>query len=251
MLSLSRSAYDASPFYRHYAMRHLASDSAGCPSVAKGVQDSNTVPPGSAYSFRQDAESALSGSAPLTEGSLLGQLNISRKGIRYGLLGASGRHTCFCGFVAAEVVAPLLHPCVLPTVILEHLSGFAGEKETADVKYLRQVIVSEQKGTFSLAQNERVQRTLSLLWVTAPAPWPCPEMQVADHWGIVRDSAAWVLSREGATLRANDLLETGYGGLRAGTVQYVLSEAAAKITPKHRVGTMNPSDGGTLTGQTR
>ena len=245
VMTVSRSAYYASPFYRHYAMRHLASDSAGCPSVAKQVQDSNTVPKGSTYRFKEETEYGV----PLTDGSLLGQLNISRKGIKYGLLGASGRHTCFCGFVALQVVPPLQHPCELPMLIQEHLRAVVLVVITADMQYLRDVIVSAQGGTFSLSQNERVQRTLSTIWLGEL--WTCPEMQVADHWGIVRDATAWVSSSEGSELRANDLLETGYGGLRAGTVQYVLKEAAAKITPRQRIGTMNPSDGGTLTGQTR
>ena len=84
ILQISRDAFEVSPFYRHYGMFHLASDSGGCPDYAWGMQNgssSNTVPDGSTYTFMQQAEAghgASSSSYHLTSGSRLENFTISR-----------------------------------------------------------------------------------------------------------------------------------------------------------------------------
>lgn len=245
---VGRDAFFSSPFYRHYAIRHLASDSAGCPSVAADVQAANTIEEGEVYQFREEEElnPSSSPSTTLTNGSFLRYYNVSRKGVRRGLLGASGRHSCFCGFEKVSINFTTM--CTLPSYIQTFIRGNSELPFTADMQFLKNNIVSEQGGNFYLHQNERLQRTLRQIWSTT---WSCPEMDPSDHWGIVRNSTAWIKSVEGSMINANDLLETGYGGFRVGTIPRLLQESKNKINPTSRVGTMNPSDGGTVTGQTK
>lgn len=74
IVQISRDAFEISPFYRHYGMFHLASDSAGCPDYANTMQNSSSaVPHGSTYTFLQEAEigHGVSSSYHLTSGSRL------------------------------------------------------------------------------------------------------------------------------------------------------------------------------------
>lgn len=230
-------------------MFHLASNSAGCPDFAAQAQSTNPVPMNSTYTFLEEPETGhgASSSTPLTNASSLSRLRVSRKGVLSGLLGASPRHTCFCGFDQASTPSGI--QCTLPTTILQDVLSME-LPPTPDMAYLRDTIAGVQAGKFFTTQNERVQRTLKQLW--RPARWPCPEMDPSDHWGIVRDAQQWATtSSEGSQIRANDLLEVGYGGFRAGTVGSVLDQSRSTIHPGEREGTMNPWDGTPITGHTR
>lgn len=245
MVQITKDAFEVSPFYRHYGMFHLASNSAGCGDYTRQTK-TNPVPSGSKYTFSQDVENGhgTASSYFLSAGSGLETFTeLSRKGILNGLLGEAPRYSCFCGF---EFNAG---QCVLPPIILAYIQTSL-RNSTPDMRYLQDIIASAQRGRFFLEQNERVQRTLKILW--QPGLWPCPELDPSDHWGIVKDKDAWTRSTEGSTINANDLFETGSAGpFRAGTVGNILSEARMKITPMDRIGTMNPSDGSPLTGHTK
>lgn len=253
-----RDAFISSPLYRHYLMRHLASDSAGCPSVADKVQNTaaNPVPDDSVYIFTDGGQSqSLTLGSPLTTRRPRddGFYNISRKGVRRGLLGAAGSRSCFCGFqeVTRGNNTSVVQWCSVPREIVAYFntSQSASLQLTENVIWFKNVVINQQGGFFKMDQNFMVQRTLRQTWQAAS--WRCPEMDPSDHWGIIRNATAWILSKEGTSIPANDLLETGYGGLRVGTIPWVLEESRKKITPAARVGTMNPYDGGTLTGQSR
>lgn len=248
ILQVSRDAFEISPFYRHYGMFHLPSNSAGCPDFAAQAAASNPVLNGETYTILQEVEPGH-GTTTLTGNDVqLNSINITRRGILSGLLGAAPKHSCFCGFDMewpSNTPSPM---CVLPSVIRLYIDT-EDLPPTDDMAYLKNDIAGKQGGRFYLHENERVQRTLRQLWV--PEIWPCPDLDVSDHWGIVRDAGAWVRSQESHQIPANDLLETGYGGLRAGTISYVLGETKRKITPAGRQGTMNPSDGTPITGQTK
>ena len=157
------------------------------------------------------------------------------------MLGNAARGSCFCGFKYDNGV------CEIPPVIQEYIRSTV-LLPTADMAYLKTNIISIQRGNFFLHQNERVQRTLRILWPNAAGMWPCPELDPSDHWGIIKNSSAWVQSDEGNIIHANDLLEVSGGPFRVGTLGTVLSESRRKITPMDREGAMNPSDGSPITG---
>ena len=148
-MGTNASAPQISPFYRHYGMFHLASDSAGCPDYANTMQNSSSaVPHGSTYTFLQEAEAGhgVSSSYHLTSGSRLENATISRKGVLRGLLGAAPRHACFCGF---DMIG---EQCVLPANILGHILT-STLPPTADMTFLKTDIASIQGGRFFLHQN--------------------------------------------------------------------------------------------------
>ena len=235
MIRITRDAFSHSPFYRHYGMHHLASNSASCGEYASTIN--NTVPRGSQYTFAAATETGHG-----VAGNLTGNFSfpmISKKGVLYGLLGTAARHSCFCGFDFDN------GQCVLPPNILEYIIQ-TRLPSTADMIYLFSEIASFQKGRFFLSQNERVQRTLKVLWKPT---WQCPELEPSDQWGIIKNTSAWMQSREGSTIHANDLFETGSAGpLRAGTIGNILTQSTEHITPMSRIGTMNPFDASPITG---
>jgi hypothetical protein len=242
VLRVSRDAFHSSPFYRHYAMHHLPSDSAGCPSVA-GAHETSAR---SHYTFRDNSPEGL------TEGFLDG-VNVTRRGILSGLLGAAPRHACFCGFKMHAPNAtdglPGVHSCELPDAIRQSVSVGENMPASADMDFLRYQIAGVQRGLFYLHQNERVQRTLSILW--QDETWDCPDMHMSDQWGFVENASAWIRGEDPPEIDASRLLEVGFGGLRVGTVAHAQDEAVRKLTPRERTGTMNPSDGSPITGHTK
>lgn len=257
ILQVSADAFQVSPFYRHYGMFHLPSNSAGCPDFAAQASLGNKVPAGSKYTLRQEPELGHGNSSllNLTVHGVLDELpKIHRRGVMYGLLGAASRHRCFCDFerVPENETNPRVtcesETCQIPSMILQDILTMQ-MPITDDMNFLKTTIASVQGGQFCMDQNEIVQRTLKFLWV--PGAWPCPELDVSDQWGVVRDSSAWIQSEEGDEINVNDLLEMGSGGLRPGTIHQVLDEAKRKITPVGREGTMNSHDGSPITGQTR
>jgi hypothetical protein len=247
----SRDALLTSPFYRHYAMHHLPSDSGGCPDVAKEAERTlNPVRNGSFYTFRSDL--------PLPP-KHLANISIPRKGFLSGLLGTP---SCFCDFNNAAVVGTAAAaavpeeqqqqlPCQLPEVITKYIlvnffpATTPSVNDDLDVQRVWD-LVDKQQGFFRPTDNPLLHRVLAQHWL--PEVWPCPELDVSDHWGFVRNGSAWTQSNESSTLLANDYLERGYGGLRAGTVQHVLEEARRILTPQNR---LPVQDGAPLTGHTR
>ncbi len=187
IVQVTKDAFDVSPFYRHYGMYHLASNSAGCGDYA--ATKTNPVPPKSKYTFEQAIENGhgISSFYYLSGGSNIDLItNVSRRGILDGLLGKSPRHTCFCGYDYDN------GQCILPSIIQDYILSNP-LPPTPDMAYLKSDIVSSQRGRFFLNQNERVQRTLKAIW--QPGVWPCPELDVSDHWGIVKDKDAWTISQ--------------------------------------------------------
>lgn len=238
---ISRDAFDVSPFYRHYAMVHLASDSASCPDYsALHEQDASST-----FSFQQSTLFTHNQSSSSS-------LNVTRKGIKYGLLGAAARVRCFCGFNISQ--DQVQQACILPQVIYDYILTRDLPK-TPDMHFLKVNIASIQKGRFYLHQNERVQRTLREIWQAGV--WPCPELDPSDHWGLgilTSNATAWIIgTEEDTSIHLDHLLEVGAigGPFRPGTIGNILEQAKIRITPRDRIGTMNPSDGSPITGHTK
>jgi hypothetical protein len=246
MLKVSREAFYSSPYYRHYAMRHLASNSTACPSFAATVQQEQAAPQ---KSYTVQPFGTSSGWMPSLH---LQNFSIPHKGFMSNLLGSASTATCFCGFAKAQI-DNRTSMCQLPANIVRDIQVFADTllPPTPDFFYLRDKIIRDQQGQFSLkTENHRVQRTLSKIWLAGM--WECPELtQISDHWGIVRDANAWISNKSNYTLDAGDFFERGYGGLRIGTMEHVQREVQRKLNPSLRVGMQNPSDGGPITGHTR
>lgn len=235
-IQVSHDAILSSPFYRHYGMFHLASDSQACPDVADELEK-NSSSSSSHYTIKSRW--------PLPE-NWLQNVTVPRKGFLSGLLGT---RACFCGFSSA---GGLQGTCQLPSVIIEYLRLNLPETTSADearVKFLAE----QQLGAFSVEDNPVLQRVLSEHWI--PEKWPCPELEFSDHWGFVRNGTAWRLSQEKAPyeLLANDYLEKGFGGIRAGTLKHVMAEATHRITPAARrlAGASSMLDGSPVTGHTK
>jgi len=262
IVKISRAAFQSSPLYRHYLMHHLATDSAGCPSVATEMEKGDSPDREEFYSFTS-SNPALTNKYANTSIARL-----RRRGVSYGLLGAAPRGRCFCGFAAAASASSnttasanssaaastnTTADCMLPPNILYDLLLLSSETSTLDghpdLGYLVREVAIKQGGSFSsLSDNLVLQRVLPGIW--RRGTWECPELDPSDHWGVVRDTASWLRSTETLELDEVDFLETGFGGIRVGTLPHILQEAKVKVTPADRQGVFNPSDGDPVTGHT-
>lgn len=253
MLKVTKEAFYMSPYYRHYGMRHLASNSTACPTYAATVEQQQEHP------FAKQGYTVLPETlVSQMDASYFANFSIKHKGFMSHLLGSASTTTCFCGF---PKVANSSSMCQLPDVIVRDISIFGDTllPSTPDYAYLRYNIVRDQQGRFDLrTENHRVQRTLSKVWL-ADGRWSCPQLdELSDHWGFVKDTEQWIHhnsnsngTEEALMLNATDFLQLGYGGLRVGTMKHVQEQVKQRLTPSHRIGTQNPSDGGPITGHTR
>lgn len=72
--------------------------------------------------------------------------------------------------------------------------------------------------------------------------WPCPAMQVSDHWGLIPDQTAWLKqSLEGAPNKVwnttgimDKILRNGTSGLRMGSLDWFMSSQTKFINPAVR-----------------
>lgn len=236
MLKVSKEAFYSSPYYRHHAMRHLASNSTACTTFASLVEQNEST-----QEYTVLEESAYS----KMDASYFQNFSIRRRGFMSNLLGSK---KCFCGFVQ-----PSKSTCQIPEEIVKDILLF-GETllpSTPDYAYLNEKIVKNQFGQFDLeTENHIVQRTLSRIWLNQI--WPCPQLgDLSDHWGFIKDANAWISGNESLQLNATDYLDVGYGGLRVGTMKFLKEQVREKWTPSHRTGMQNPVDGGPVTGHTR
>jgi hypothetical protein len=266
MLKVSREAFYNSPYYRHHAMRHLASNSTACPSYATILQKTHEQQK-AGWNASENAYAIIASGIPasgIPASSSAAErmqewlpnfenVTLERKGFMSHLLGAASTSTCFCGFQKQVDGISNKSLCVIPENIVRDIQVFGRVSlpSTLDFAYLQDRIIRDQGGIYDLlTENHRVQRTLSKIWL--PEIWECPELShVSDHWGFVADTDSWISGNESTSLNAWDFLEKGHGGLRVGTMQHVKRQVAMNLHPGLRIGVQNPSDGGPITGHTR
>ena len=76
----------------------------------------------------------------------------------------------------------------------------------------------------------------SLVLDSFSADWPCPEFELSAHWGLLDPAAAeqWLQGATTLTADAQDLLQFGRAGVRAGGLDTVRDHATTIINPTAR-----------------
>jgi hypothetical protein len=65
--------------------------------------------------------------------------------------------------------------------------------------------------------------------------WPCPAMQVSDHWGLLPDQTAWLKGgAPNATGVMDRILRDGPSGLRVGSLDWFLASQTGFLNPSMR-----------------
>jgi len=132
---------------------------------------------------------------------------------------------CYCGWWFNST------HCKVPSVVCERLVLIIGSAEVQSVC---------ASGGFT--QNEfllRVMPTLIKLeggWKS----WPCPAMQVSDHWGILPDHTAWIKGSRSMSGVDERILVNGTSGLRKGSLSWLLGAQTDYINPAARVESVSP-----------
>jgi hypothetical protein len=263
ILRISREAFYLSPFYRHYAMRHLASNSSSCPSFTSSLP---TTTPLQNEEYQVNTSFFNNGQP----------ISLKRKGFLANLLGQATTKQCFCAYeyvddaagntggntagnTAGNTDGNTERWCILPSIVVSTIEAAFKEDQlpsTPDTSYLMDNIILNQDGKFLLkSENHIVQRILTNLWPSLgqDSSWPCPLLELSDQWGFVKNATAWVLSQEESLeINVTDFLEAGYGGLRAGTIQHqkLLAQKLSPADISFSGGVVNPSDGSPVTGHT-
>ena len=70
--------------------------------------------------------------------------------------------------------------------------------------------------------------------------WPCPSMQISDHWGIIPDQAAWLKGARSLTGVNDYILRNGTSGLRVGSLEWMMGAHIKHINPSFRAESIQP-----------
>ena len=175
-----QSAYEDSPLFRHYQVRHHPSRSGMC-------SRNSTDPPGGSILFDDYVVNEIvmaSGSAHEPIRSL---------GFEAGKLGRAN-HSCFCGWSAVG------GRCRAPDEICAEVVGAIGGSDC------------------SFPVESQPARVLSDAF--RPGVWPCPYLDLTDHLGLLDPTQmdAWVSGQVDLTTSMEYLLRYGVGGLKAGNL---------------------------------
>ena len=198
---VSQAAMD-SPLFRHYTPRHAPSPSLVC------VPDPSAPPPvlhddGAATYNDYVHQPSVPPSVNVLNGALLGGFPV--RDYRWLALGGA---MCPCGW---DSTGPL---CDAP-------SGAACDTVQA---------LTGRPDCLFWPDNA------SLVLSAFDPAWPCPEFEVSAHWGMLDPAAAeqWLQGATTLTADAQDLLQFGRAGVRAGGLDTLRQSAKTVINPTAR-----------------
>lgn len=176
----TRAAFEDSPLYRHYQVRHHPSNSTVC-------RQRSVDPPGGRILFGDYTVASIQ----MAVGA--GYLPVSSLGFQAGYLGR-GNYTCFCGWKLHD------DRCIVPESICPLVKQLTG----ASACYFP--VDSQPIATLSDAYQ--------------PKAWPCPYLDLTDHLGFLDPSQidAWVSGKVDLTTSIEHVLRYGPGGLKAGNI---------------------------------
>ncbi len=178
--ALVQAAYESSPLYRHYVVRHHPSASTVCEQQQASATASGAV---NFSSFAADGFTVFDGSQATPQ---------PVHGAAYAPLGAWGSR-CFCGWQATATGG-----CVAPPAACQALS------------------LGSASCTYSLARQDRA----ALAALFRSDTWPCPELALSEHMGFLDGAAteAWLRGGLDLTTSGDSILRYGVGGLMAGNL---------------------------------
>ena len=196
--SVTLQAYKSSPLYWHYNARYAPSDSEVC--------------------RREKARPPLSSSST----SNYYYFNVgSQKAVQMGFssmtLGGLGGADCYCGWW------DLSHndaACKIPTALCEALVQIVG---------FRRVCI-DQNQKYNSSDHEAVLRAIEVLLERQPVTsYPCPSLQISEHWGFMASSG---LPLANAT---RDVLMEGVSGFRKGNTDWLFEQQTNIVNFKTRI----------------
>lgn len=188
--SLTLEAYRSSPIYWHYNVRHAPSQSEVC---------RRTVPRPTAsasFSVGKTSRAAQLGFSSLT-------------------LGGLGGADCYCGWWDTPAT------CRIPASLCATMVQILG---------FTRICVS-QRQVYNASDHAEVLRAIQTLLIQQPSTtYPCPSLQVSEHWGFIDPSNGlpWA--------NVNDLLlREGASGFRAGNADWLIAAQGDIVHPGARI----------------
>lgn len=207
---LLEGAFEDSPLFWHYAVRHVPSDSLLCEQVVEPQKAMRTL------QFREIQSSS--------ETALLPVINpLPLYGYDAFPLGGVDEH-CFCGWTLDIST----NECIIPALLCQerNLSPCRLPHQSAELHAFTDSLMGD--------------------WTTT-GTWECPETDLSDSWGIVPtiDAAAWIAQDTPVVqVLASDLLSYGMGGLRIGNANTLGKQAREQgVHPGKRVDPLKSLDG--------
>ena len=196
--SVTLQAYKSSPLYWHYNPRYVPTDSVVCKRDMPVIPEQNTY-------FDVGGKKAI------------------KLGFSSMTLGGLGGADCFCGWWD-----PLGMGCKIPDDVCQPLVQIIG--------FLR--ICIDQKQRYNSSDHVYVLQALETLLERQPnTMFPCPSLQISDHWGFM-DTNGLPLSN-----LTNDILVDGVSGFRKGNTDWLFDTQTSIINFKTRKSTIETSRG--------
>ena len=187
--AITLQAYKSSPLYWHYGVRYAPSDSEVCRRETPNA-------PARGSSFAVGGRTAV------------------RLGFSSMTLGGLGGADCFCGWWEPS------GGCRIPDALCESLVQIVG--------FLR-VCLDQRQYYNSTDHADVLQAVESLLTRQPVTTFPCPSLQVSEHWGF---TGADGLPLANAT---DTILAEGVAGFRKGNAEWLFDAQSSIINHKTRI----------------
>ena len=189
--ALTLEAYKESPVYWTYAVRYIPSSSEVCARTA--------------------------GRRPVTTEFKVGDATGVRMGFSSMTLGGSVGADCHCGWWNPD--APTATTCKIPNTTCARLVQLLG--------FTR--ICMDQRQVYNSTDHRLVLDAMAALIQKDPvAPYPCPSLEISEHWGLMGSDGQPFANATDA------ILTEGAGGFRVGNVAWLKSSQAALLNPMTR-----------------
>lgn len=189
IVSLTREAYRASPLYWHYNVRHTPSQSEVCRRGTPRPPLNGTVFP-------------------------IGKQSAPRMGFSSMTLGGLGGADCYCGWWYSPAT------CRIPDTVCGAMVQILGFSR----------ICVQQRQLYNSSDHRAVLGALETLLRMQPSTtYPCPMLQISEHWGFMDSTSGLPL-----TNATDTILHEGMAGFRVGNVDWLFSMQTSTINPSTR-----------------
>ena len=201
--SLTLEAFRQSPLYWHYSVRYFPSQSEVCERASP-----RKPPGGSVFT--------------------VGNNTAPRMGFSTYTLGGVGGVDCHCGWWGEG------DDCAIPAATCARMVQLLGFSR----------ICVEQRRAYNRTDHFAVLGALAALRQKDPlAPYPCPALQISEHWGLVDSDG---LPYANATDR---ILREGASGFRVGNADWLFANQVNLANPATRVDPLEEGEGGKVSQQ--
>jgi hypothetical protein len=191
--TLTREAYKSSPVYWHYNVRHTPSQSEVCSRSTPRMPTS-----GSTFQVAPGRTAPAFGLSSMT-------------------LGGLGGIDCYCGWWWSESPAA----CRIPDALCSSLVQILGFSR----------ICIAQKQLYNSSDHLTVLSAIKALKaLQTTLSYPCPSLQISDHWGFFNASTGQPLQNTEQVL-----LTEGANGFRVGNVNWIFDSQIQTLNPSSRI----------------